>query len=236
MSLASAAAADLDPRHRPGVVQNLALLAQYTSALAGFAPEPPSTHETDAATPANMVGGEHAALIEQLNARNPALLAFTRIFAVDRSGQGVRTPAEGALAGVRSRSRICSTCRACRPRPVRPCAWTLPCRARCRSGAPAQGRRRGAGGHDQHGRVRHGHIDRDELLWDDQESVGPGMRSRRLKRRICGGCRRRRGAVRSWIGHGRIGPVPCVVLRHRRPEAHLRPRVKVRPHRLCELA
>lgn len=100
MSLASAAAADLDPRHRPGVVQNLALLAQYTSALAGFAPEPPATHETDAATPANTVGGEHAALIQQLNARNRALRAFTRIFAVDRSGAGVRTPAEGALAGV----------------------------------------------------------------------------------------------------------------------------------------
>ena len=104
-----------------------------------------------------------------------------------------------------------------------------------RRGKTARGR-----GHslwtDEHGRVRHGFLHREFRDPTDAKPVGHGPHSRRLQRRV----RRRRGfrnsACDPWIGYRGIDPSARGPLRVRRPQAHLRPRFAIRPHRLRLIA
>ncbi|SEK96558.1 aspartyl-tRNA(Asn)/glutamyl-tRNA(Gln) amidotransferase subunit A [Pseudoxanthomonas sp. GM95] len=85
----------IDPTTRPGVSQNLELLAGYVDALSAFDPsaaagavEASGSSEQTVALPE---------LIAQLQARNPELIAFTRIF---EAGITTNTDAAAPLAGV----------------------------------------------------------------------------------------------------------------------------------------
>ncbi len=94
-------------------------------------------------------------------------------------------------------------------------------------GAPAAGR---SGLHRavQHGRVRHGLLDREQLLARDAEPLGPLAHPGRLlgrQRRGRGGPLRP-GRVR--LGHGGLDPAAGGLLRRRRPQADLRARFPLR--------
>ncbi len=82
------------PGQRPGVVQNLALLADYAGALAATLTEqaapPPEA-------PTLEIDVDAASVIARIRADNPRLVAFTRVF---DAGVGARTTGEGVLAGV----------------------------------------------------------------------------------------------------------------------------------------
>ena len=106
---------------------------------------------------------------------------------------------------------------------------------RHRRRATARGRPRSAR-QDQHGRVRHGLLDRALGLRSDPQPVGPRADPRRFRRRL--GCRGRglRGAARTRLGHGwKHPPARC---RHRfgRRQAHLRRRLALRRDRARLLA
>ena len=88
---------------------------------------------------------------------------------------------------------------------------------------------------DQHGRVCHGHLHGDELLWADKKSLGPDMRSGRLQRRQRGCCGRGRSALLFRLGYGRLSALSCILLRHCGTQAHLRPGLALWPGGLCQL-
>ncbi|WDS36647.1 AtzE family amidohydrolase [Pseudoxanthomonas sp.] len=88
-----------DPATRPGVIQNLALLADYGAALAAFDGDGPVASAPGVASPrANTVGAGHAPLIARIRQDNPRYLAFTRIFDVAADGQPPVVPAMPAPA------------------------------------------------------------------------------------------------------------------------------------------
>ncbi len=96
-------AGDVDPQTRPGVIQNLALLADYSAALSGFdgdAADRPVTHTASSAGAA--VSDEQAAVIARIQQDNPRYLAFTRIFEPVADVHRHVAPADqaSALAGV----------------------------------------------------------------------------------------------------------------------------------------
>ena len=86
---------------------------------------------------------------------------------------------------------------------------------RHRGGASGRRRRRGAR-QDQHGRVRHGLVQRDELVRPGQEPLGPNPRPRRVLRRLRRG--RRRAPVRRRHRHRyrRLHPPARGTVRHHR--------------------
>ena len=89
---------------------------------------------------------------------------------------------------------------------------------------------------DQPRRVRDGVVHRELGVRSHPQPARSVTRSRRLERRFRGrGCGRVRTA-RSRLRHRRLDPPARRALRGRRREAHLRPRVALRPHRVRELA
>ncbi len=98
-----------------------------------------------------------------------------------------------------------------------------------RRAARRGGRRHGR--QDQHGRVRHGLVERDELLRPGPQSLGPRALAGRLFRRLR---RRRRGrsrAGRDRHGHGRLDPPAGGPFRHHGLQADLRARLALRHDR-----
>ena len=74
-------------------------------------------------------------------------------------------------------------------------------------------------------------------LGRDAQPVEPGVRRRRLERRLRGGARRRNDAARDRLGHRRLGPRAGVVLRRRRLYRAVRPvprRAAVQPRSLVQ--
>ena len=103
-------------------------------------------------------------------------------------------------------------------------------------GRPPPRGRRDRRRQDQLRRVRDGIVDRALRLRTESESLGPRTHARGVERR-----RRRRGrgrarAGRHRIGHGRLHPPAGGVLRDRRTEADLRPRLALRTAGLRLLA
>ncbi len=86
------ASAQIDPRTRPGVIQNLALLADYAQALATFNPDAVAGGET---APAEDLHVALPALVAALRAEPH--VAFTRVFEL---GLTANTAADAPLAGV----------------------------------------------------------------------------------------------------------------------------------------
>ena len=115
--------------------------------------------------------------------------------------------------------------RASRRPPARRCSRatsrssTRPSPTRCHGARPAAARQ------DEHGRVRHGLVDRELGLRADAQPVGPGARARRLVRRLGGGGRGRSRAVGARLGHRRLDQAARRALRHRRPAADVRHRL-----------
>ena len=97
-------------------------------------------------------------------------------------------------------------------------------------------RRRRPDRQDEHGRVRDGLVHREQRLPGHPQSVGPGPHPRRLVRRVGGGRRGRRGPARPRHRHRRLDPPTGQLLRRRRPQADLWPRVALRPGRVRQFA
>ena len=104
-----------------------------------------------------------------------------------------------------------------------------------RDGAAARGGR-GDPRQDEHGRVRHGLLDRAFGVWADGQPLGarpgPGWQQRRIGRRR----RRLPRAPRDRDGHRRIHPPAGRAVRDRRDEADLRPGQPLRDRGLRQLA
>ncbi len=94
------------------------------------------------------------------------------------------------------------------------------------------GGRHGAARQDQHGRVRHGLVERDQLLRPGQEPVGPEARAGRLLGRLGRGRGRLPRAGGQRHRHRRLDPPARGAHQPHRPQAHLRPRVALRDDRL----
>ena len=88
-----------------------------------------------------------------------------------------------------------------------------------------QGRGRGPDRQDEHGRVRHGLVHREQRLRVDPQPVGPGPHPRRLVRRLGGGGGGVRGPASPWAPTPAGPSASRPPVRDRRPEADLRPRV-----------
>ena len=84
---------------------------------------------------------------------------------------------------------------------------------RARGGTAQRGRRRDPG-QDQHGRVRHGLVQRNLLLRPGEESLGPDARPGRLLRRLGRGGGRAPGAGGDRHRHRRLHPPARGALRH----------------------
>ena len=95
---------------------------------------------------------------------------------------------------------------------------------RHRGPSPPRGGR-GAARQDEHGRVRHGQLDRALGVRADPQPVGPGPHPRRLGRRLGGGGGRLRGTARRRHRHRRLDPPAGRGHRHGRGEADVRRRV-----------
>ena len=97
--------------------------------------------------------------------------------------------------------------------------------------AQAQGGRPPDPRQDQHGRVRHGQLDRALGVRPDPQPVGPDPDPRRLRRWLGGGGGVLRGTVRDRHRHRRLDPAAGCGDGHRRREADVRRRVALRPDR-----
>ena len=100
---------------------------------------------------------------------------------------------------------------------------------------------RGDGRQDQPRRVRHGLVEHDQPFRRRRESVEaqgrqPQAGARRLVRRLGRGGRGLHGAGQHRHRHRRLDPPAGVVLRHRRPEADLRPLLALGRRGLRQLA
>ena len=113
----------------------------------------------------------------------------------------------------------------------------LPAALRRHRDRPAQGGRRGPVRQDEHGRVRHGLVDREQRLRPDPQSRGTRSAFRAARRGA-----RPRPSPPDLTPHGprhrhrRLDPIARRDLRDRRPEADVRPRQPLRPDRLSQLA
>ena len=95
-----------------------------------------------------------------------------------------------------------------------------------------EGGRRRAHRADEHGRVRHGRVERKLGLLPDAQSLGPLADSRRQQRRLGGGRGRQNGPAGRRHRHRRLDPLSRRTVRHLRTEADLRPREPLRAGRL----
>ena len=95
--------------------------------------------------------------------------------------------------------------------------------------ARLRGGRRRADRPDEHGRVRHGRIERELGVFPHAQSLGPLARAGRQQRRLGGRRGRADGAALRGQRHGRLDPLPRRAVRHHRVEADLRPREPLRP-------
>ena len=103
-------------------------------------------------------------------------------------------------------------------------------------GRPAQGRRAADPRQDQHGRVRHGQLDRALRLRPHPQPVGPRPDPGRLGWGLRRGGGRLRGAAGRRHRHRRIDPATGSRHRDRRGEADVRRGVALRPRRPGQLA
>ena len=98
----------------------------------------------------------------------------------------------------------------------------------------------GAGGdpdrQDQPRRVRDGLVHRELGVRAHPQPARPVARARRLERRLGRRGRRRVRTARARLRHRRLDPSARGAVRGRRREAHVRPGVALRPHRVRELA
>ncbi len=94
---------------------------------------------------------------------------------------------------------------------------------------PAPERRGGLPRADQHGRVRDGLLDREQLRPPDPQSLGPGAHPGRLLRGERGRGLLAHGPRRPGLRHGRLDPAARGLLRDRGVQADLRPGVPVWP-------
>ena len=99
-----------------------------------------------------------------------------------------------------------------------------------------QGRRRRAARQDEHGRVRHGLVDRVLGVGANGQPVGSRPRAGRQQRRIGIGRRRLPGAAEHRHGHGRLHPPAGGPRWHRRPETNVRAGKPLRHRRLRVVA
>ena len=106
-------------------------------------------------------------------------------------------------------------------------------RARHRAAAR---RGRGDPGQDEHGRVRDGLVDGAQRVRADRQPVGPGAGARRVLGWLCGGRERLPRPVVDRNGHRRLDPPAGRPVRHRGPQADVRPRLALRDRRVRELA
>ncbi len=88
--------------------------------------------------------------------------------------------------------------------------------------APACRRRCGRGRQDQHGRVRHGLVDREQRLLPDPQPVGPDARAGRVEWRLGGRGGGRLRTARARHRHRWLDPPTGRALRRRRAQTHLR--------------
>ncbi len=77
----------------------------------------------------------------------------------------------------------------------------------------------------EHGRVRDGLVEREQLFRAGAQSLGRHARAGRIVGRFCCRRRRRHRAIRDRHRYRRFDPAAGRVLRYHRPEADLRPRV-----------
>ena len=117
-----------------------------------------------------------------------------------------------------------------------PHAAELPSSLRRHRDRQAQGRRCDLVRQDQYGRVRHGLVDREQLVRTDQEPLGRVARARRLVGGLGGGRRGRPGSAGSGHRHRRLDPPAGGRLRRRRAQADLRPGQPLWPDRVRQLA
>ena len=96
----------------------------------------------------------------------------------------------------------------------------------------AGGGRRGGARQAQHGRVRHGLVEREQRGQADAQPLVDGARAGRLVGRLGGGGRGVAVRGRDRHRHRRLDPPAGRALRRRRHEADLRPRLALRRHRL----
>ena len=160
-----------------------------------------------------------------LHRRDRASARSPRAEAID-AARARRPSRSGRSPACRSRSRTCSTSRACRRSPARRSTATVPPAAR---DATLIERLEAAGA------VLVGALNMGEYAYDfTGENVHDGAvaqsarhraHDRRLVRRLGRRGRRRPGAARARLRHQRLDPRAVVALRHVRPEADLRPAV-----------
>ncbi len=101
------------------------------------------------------------------------------------------------------------------------------------SHAPPAGRRCGHARQDQHGRVRDGLVQRDQLLRAGEKPLGSRARAGRFLGRFGGRGRGAPGAGQHRHRHRRLHPPAGGAVRHHRSQADLRARVALRHDRVC---
>src|SRR3990172_7181382 len=84
---------------------------------------------------------------------------------------------------------------------------------------------------DEHGRIREGLLDRDLVLRQDAQPLGPEGRAGWIEWRIGGRRGRRSRAGCDRYGYGRLNSPACGAMRHYRHQAVLRARLALRHDR-----